>query len=74
MRKKKKVKLNTIENFKTVNIFGKLYSREISFINNAKKHKMIDRDGLCAKARKLLQNRLSFLCIKGVIETKDKYA
>ena len=74
MRKKKIVKLNTIENFKNVNIIGKLYSREISFINNAKKYKMIDRDGLCTKARKLLQNSLSFLCIKGVIEVKDKYA
>ena len=51
-----------------------LYSRKISFISCAIKYKYIEKDGLCVKIEKFLQNSLSFLRVCEVLETKNKYA
>ena len=52
-----------------------LYSREISFVKYAKKYIIIEKDRLLVKVKKkLLQNSLSFLCVKGEIRVKDRYA
>ena len=54
-----------------------LFLNKISFNKCAKKSNKIYKDRLYAKVKdriKLLQNSLSFLYTKEVIETKDKYA
>ena len=57
-------------------LLNKLFLNKIGFINCAKKYMNINKDRLYVKVknkRLLLQNNLSFLCAKGVMETKDKY-
>ena len=57
------------------NFLDKLFSNKIGSINCAKKYKKIDKDRLYVKIIKIsLLNSLSFLCVKEVMETKDKYA
>ena len=57
------------------NLLNKLFSNKIGSINCAKKYMNINKDRLYVKIiQTSLQNSLSFLCLKEVIGTKDKYA
>ena len=71
-------KLHTTSSINSISdLQSKLFLNKIGSINCAKKYKNINKDRLYAKVKNknlLLQNSLSFLCVKEVIETKDKYA
>ena len=60
---------------KISDLLNKLFSNKIGSINCAKKYMKINKDRLYVKIlQKSLDISLSFLCVKEVMETKDKYA
>ena len=61
--------INSISDLQSKLFLNKIYNKK-----KKKKYMNIDKDRLCVKVIIPLQNSLSFLCVKGVMETKDKYA